>query len=352
MRLYRKSGSGLIFWEALEHEDGVLTRWGQVGGAVQEHLEEIYEGKQGRDEQEQIEFRIESLENKKLDRGYKATQEEAVNSKWITGANGHPKPMLAKRFDRVRIGIRPGEPFFIQRKYDGHRCIIHNDGKEKIAYSRNGKQIWTIDHILNGLEVPVGAYLDGELYHHGTALQTISSWVKRSQHQSRQLQFVCYDMIDERQYGERFLDIQALEMGVGAIVCPTIETNDPEQIHPLLDQYREDGFEGAIVRLNDVGYQTNKRAPQLLKVKKFLDDEFTVVSINPSKEGWAILHCRMKTGVEFDVSAPGDMLTRRVTFTDRQDFIGRMVRVEYAGLTNKGKPFHPVATDWRDKENE
>jgi len=61
----------------------------------------------------------------------------------ITNALGLPKPMLAKKWD--------GKPLkgtiFIQPKLDGNRCLIKIEDGVVFAYTRNGKEFTTINHI-------------------------------------------------------------------------------------------------------------------------------------------------------------------------------------------------------------
>ena len=54
----------------------------------------------------------------------------------------------------------------------------------------------------------------------------------------------------------------------------------------------------------------------------------------------------------FKVSPPGNAEERVRVSEYPMDYLGKYLRVEYAIITADGIPFHGVATDWRDKEDE
>lgn len=345
--LYKKSGGSINVWSVEEDFCGFVTRWGKEGGRLQEHFEEVLDGKQGRTVDEQIEHRMQSKINGKIDAGYVYDRTVAL-TKRVTNAMGLLRPMLAQRLDRVTT-VR-WDNCVIQNKYDGHRCLIKNMSGNLMAYSRNGKPIDTIDHILKDIHIPDGATLDGELYVHGLPLQKISSLVKRKQFDSSKLQYIVYDTIANATYRDRYKLLQEwiLPNYYGLQIAPTTIDPDEDKIMDYLHFAISTGYEGLIIRQDTAPYQDGKRAPQLIKVKKFLDEEFTVISILESKDGWAILRCFLKNGQEFGVSAPGTHAEKREVLLNKEQYIGRQVKVEFAGYTILGKPFHPIATMWRN----
>ena len=174
--LYKKDQKGKIrFWSVENIGDGLYFEYGCLGGEILQNDEPIHFGLAGRSKTQQINLRMQSRINSKLDSGYSPTIEEAERG-LRTNLLGYAKPMLAKRFDHIKEIDWNG--MHIQYKLNGHRCMIVNDGGVLTAYSRNGKVIETIDTILNGVKIPEGTILDGELYKHGASLQTISSMVK------------------------------------------------------------------------------------------------------------------------------------------------------------------------------
>src|SRR3546814_4883773 len=81
-------------------------------------------GKQGRTDEEQAQFEIDTAYKHKLTREYYERVED------IGGGAHFFKPMLAEKYDAF-------EPGFAQPKLDGVRCIATQDG----LFSRQGKPI-------------------------------------------------------------------------------------------------------------------------------------------------------------------------------------------------------------------
>lgn len=356
--LYKQSAQGILqVWSIWYEDDTIYIEWGQEGGEMQEQTEEILESKAARSVEEQVLSRINSRIEKKLDQGYVYNKAEAQANK-PTNRLGLMKPMLATPFDRVK-GI-DFETSWLQAKYDGHRCLVHRRDKDNyIAYSRNGKVIHSIPEILRAiddLDMSVGATLDGELYHHGTPLQRITSWVKRRQANTLNLHYVVYDiMITGGGYKLRHALLESFFKGKSeqfVRLAPTMPCPAASEIAYHLRSTIEDGYEGLILRRSGFPYEDGKRSKGLVKIKQFQDDEFLVVDINPSREGYAILTCATKDGKKFNATAPGDMTQKMRVMNHKQDFIGRFVQLKYANLTEDGVPFHPIATMWRNKLGE
>jgi len=343
VKLYKKDHKGKMrFWE-IDAEDGEITvRFGAINGQVQEHTEYVEENTL-RDSEEQAISKAESKLKKRIEKGYRYSIEEAEQ---YDGSNilGYHKPMLAARWDKVKNVDYENATY--QHKFDGHRCLITNDGGEKIAYSRNGKFIHSINHVLADMDIPEGVTIDGELYIHNMKLQSIASLVKRVQPKSRLLKFHCYDVVAKENFEERLAFIRSLKLGQNAHIVESIPFTF--SVNNMLKESINLGYEGLIVRPNKgFSYEDGKRSKGLIKVKQFIDGEFLIVDIKPSKDGWAILHCITKEGKAFTASAPGNMQQKRNALIDKHIVIGRYVRLEFAMWTLDNKPFHPIAIGYR-----
>jgi ATP-dependent DNA ligase len=286
-----------------------------------------------------VQLRIESRARVKRSAGYKSTIEEALEGAG-TNAISLMKPMLAHTFEKVKTNL---DGAMVQYKYDGNRCLIYNDGKSLIAYSRNGKKIETIDHILSGIDIPVGATLDGEIYNHDLSLQEIVSLIKRKQEDTNKLAYVVYDMISSEPFRERYQKLRHYSLKGSAVLAPAWPIEAISNMKQQLSDALAYGYEGLIVRSDNCGYEVGKRSKSLLKVKAWHDKDFTIIDIVPSKDGWARLVCADEE-ITFTVSAPGDMKFKEHVMFNRGRYIGKQVRVEYAYLTKDGIPFHPTAT--------
>lgn len=348
--LFRKQASGgLGTWRIFRENN--LIRIGHAtveGGSEVFHTEDVVVNQSGRTLDEQVALRIKSRISRMMDKGYKHTREEALTSS--SNQLGFYRPMLAKVISKVQnIDYRGA---VLQKKLDGHRCMITKSEGKIIAYSRQGKIIDTIPQVTEFLQkrIPEGTTVDGELYLHGYPLQTLASWIKRKQKDSLRLMWVGYDVISDDTYLDRHQELSEIITSdhefakVLGIRSYTNESNMWDYFHKA----RDDGFEGLMLRTNTKGYEAGPRSSSLLKVKAFEDGEFRVVDIKPSKEGWAICQCITSEGKIFGVSAPGDMSQKRYVLHNMNKFIGKELTVDYSHITNDGIPFHPTAKGWRE----
>lgn len=352
VKLYKvdKTGGERV-WSIKIHDNDVIIRYGVLGGAMQTQTETITHGIGGRTHDQQLISRVKSRINKQLDKGYNKTL-DAAHTNVGRDASGNLKPMLAQPIKRV--SSIDWATAFAQPKYDGHRMMVEVQDGVARAWSRLGKPITSVPHILQPLSnLASGTILDGELYHHGTPLQTIASWIKRDQSKSSDLVYIIFDIVHSAPFIERYNSIamilrsRVLDNHPHIMVAETGKIDSMEFVGPNLRHQIGQGYEGLIIRHGMTGYEIGARSRSLVKVKQMLDNEFTCIGIRESADGWAILDCEDDVGKQFGVSAPGDMDQKRWVLNNQDYYINRKVTVEYSQLTKDGIPFHPVATRWR-----
>ena len=347
MMLYAKDSRNKIRqWEITATDYGYRVEHGLVNGELQTKEIDVTP-KSNRTFKEQVELEINSQIKLKKDKGYVESIEAARNKQRVNSM-GLLRPMLAKPFAGIDSLISDDKKF-IQYKYNGHRCLITNQNGKLIAYSRNGKPIHSVGHVLNELHLNNGETIDGELYVHMMELQTITSLVKREQEESKKLSFIAYDYISDDTYSVRLKMLERIikQDNNHSCIAPTGGFIGFSDVDSALDNAINKGYEGLILRLDKTPYESGKRSNGLIKVKKFIDDDFKVINITLSKDGHAILHCFAKNGWGFKVSAPGNHNQRIHVAMNINDYIGRIVNIKYANLTKTGIPFHPIATTWR-----
>lgn len=330
-------------------EDGFYSISGLIDGKEQVKFIEVYENQSGRDIEEQIDLEVSQRLKLKMDAGYCITKEQA-KERIGKDRTGNIKPMLASKYQPGMIAAFNN--VYVQRKYDGHRCVIVKEGESIRAYSRTGNDIETIDHILEKLKLVNGDFiLDGELYIHGHKLQQLTSLIKRKQRESEDLCYVCYDMISDLPFYQRYLRLFEIVCSVNSnkiFNSPTMKINFEHEVEKYLSKHKAQGYEGSMLRVSDKGYEPGKRSRQLIKVKKQLDCEVTVCDISRSADGWAILGCRTEEGIAFSCSAPGNISQKTEILQNREHYIGRALTIEFSHWTDEGKPFHPVALRFRE----
>jgi len=351
MILYSRSGNGEVLVWGIDMTDllDLEIEWGQLNGSVQTKTIIVEENQSGRDLYDQCELEMNQRISRKKQQGYTEDIPEAGSK--ITNALGLPKPMLAQKYKGQTIDTGPGT-MFTQPKLDGNRCIIRITPEGLIEpYTRNGKHLYNMEHIVEDIEQfvpPVDdIFLDGELYCHGESLQTIVSWIKREQENTKKIKFMCYDVIMDEQYSIRYKTLKEFfsrNFSTMELV-KTMEHNyiDSEVAKTIMMEHREQGYEGAIIRYGVKGYEDGKRSTSLLKVKHWKDGEFKIVDVRVTKDGFGVFVCQMDTGNGFKCNPPGNFDFRYYVANSPRDFIGKFVTVEYANLTKDGIPFHPIA---------
>lgn len=350
--LYKVSATGaMMIWSIYPGDNGIIgMAWGQINGQMQGKYEKVKTNQSGRTMAEQMCLRMDSRVNLQLDKGYKRTKEEALAEK-NTNASGLLRPMLAQTYNR-ETG-KASKSGWWQYKYNGHRCLITRQGDNIIAYSRNGKPIKTIDHIIDpsAFSIPDGVTLDGELYIHGAPLQTISSIVRRKQRDNSMLTYIVYDQILDAPFEERLEGLYNYGFSSRMFVAPTERGYSPDMAHKShLETVQKMGYEGLMFRDSGRYYEPGKRSSQLNKVKMWHDCEVIVIEIYASKDGWAILNCIDENGNGFRVSAPGTIENKTKILQNKEDYIGKVLTIEFAEYTKDAIPFHPVSIAFREEE--
>lgn len=344
--LYRKNALGIGRW-SIWNEGAVIciSHSSTLDGASIHHTEVVESGKQSRTLAEQVQSRINSRVSKQRDKGYVESIEDAAQGAF--NQLGLLPPMLAQSYK----GSVNGKNAWIQRKLNGLRCLITRQDGVLIAYTRKGKVIESIHEILAEVDqfLSEGDTIDGELYSHGTSLQTIQSWVKRRQSNTSQLLYAMYDQMSPDSFSDRhnsLIDMAAAKGFKRSIVLPKYPFEDDENRAKLFAEARTKKFEGLMIRLDGYGYESNKRSASLLKDKAVFDTEVIVKDIVLSSKGVPVCVVWYE-GKVFNVTAPGSHKQRLIDYNEKDKYIGRRLTVEYRELTDDGIPFHAVGVNWR-----
>lgn len=308
---------------------------------------------------EQAVSETESRYRKKIKKGYK-TEIPTDLTKADTNALGLPKPMLAHPIHKVKLVEFPAH---IQPKLDGHRSIITRRNGRMMIYSRGGDEIKSMEHVLACFDnvVAEDMFLDGELYVHGMKLQDIGSLIKKRQPGSEKVVFHAYDIMLDQPYAQRLNILRAMIntdrlLDESVILTPTNIVSSMEEAMVFRNQAIEDGYEGAMLRTPDEGYQAGKKSRTLLKLKTFDDSEHAIVDVIEGKDRRvndivlkvALFICETPEGKRFEVTSMGNMYEKDATWRNREKFIGKSITVQHSGYTKDSIPWHPVALRLRE----
>lgn len=298
-------------------------------------------------------FNAESKRNKKLDDGYDYTI-EGSRAKF----NDLLKPMLAQSYEKHAKKLV--YPCYAQPKLDGIRCLARRTGDTVTLYSRKGKILDLVPHINEALLEVLndGQCADGELYTHGWDFQKIVSAIKKTNENTSGIQYHIYDLPDMQDRSKSFVNrfnsfargrISAAADCLVSVETPLIRTE--EALMSYEDQCHNDGYEGVMARNIQSQYLFGYRSKDLLKVKRFLDDEYEIVDFTHGTSielECIVFVCKTKDDQTFSVRPVGTHEERKAMYKNGASYIGKMLTVKYQELSNDGVPRFPVGLHIRE----
>lgn len=391
LTIYSKSKNGKITsWNASLNEtlnsNGFLEitiTSGYEDGKKIERIREVKSGKNlGRANAttilEQARLELKKLYTDKIDKGYVLNKSDISDTKEVGGIK---KPTLADKYPEKAHKL----PEFIyecglQPKIDGLRCFIEKLEDNSIQFSsRSGKLFNPIPHIAEEAEreLEVGDILDGELYIPGKDLQDIMSVVSPSKNIKdealKEVKLYWYDFIPSSKthetYKKRFLEcdlnfdssivkletsVFTIEESIAAGYIDPISTSSDvfiEMLENHFNNYIERNFEGLMIRDISAPYHFGRRTTSLLKYKKMISDEFKIVDILESDNDEAPRFvCDLRNGNQVTVRLKGDKEDNLKYLTDKEDYIGKWLTINYQTETSTGSLQFPVGIAIRDGE--
>ncbi len=252
-------------------------------------------------------------------------------------------PMLAKLFSDMKTTpvINEALPAYVQRKYNGVRAVATMGGDGGVVmYSRRKNVYPGFEYIKVELRIVLGAdkrvYLDGELYKHGVALQDISGYARREdQEGDMKLNYMVYDCFIPSEPGLLFSERMKILDGMlpttrdDTLFVKRVETftvTSRKEIDGLYEGFLKEGFEGAMLRLNDVYHYSynDHRSSTLLKFKPVRDHEYVVVDYKTGDKGKAaaalMIVCETESGQRFPVT-PAMELPERIAMAAKMGVV-------------------------------
>ena len=281
------------------------------------------------------------------------------------------KPMLAYPVSKKPIDY--SKPIFVQPKLDGVRCVIQAEWPTPMqlhvkAYSRTGKEWKNINHILKKLYPFFCKYpniiLDGELYNHDFCndFEQIISMVRKTKptdearlKSAENVQFHCYDIIDEElSFDQRceFISESLMLLGDSIHTLDTIMVFDEEDAQSVHRSNLKKGYEGSIVRTNDV-YKCG-RSWSLRKFKEFHDEEAMLIDWVEAKGKRKGTIGKFKAvdadGVVFGMPVMDNFAYLQENFEYMKQWLGKTATFTYFERTKAGSYRHPLFKAIRDYE--
>lgn len=367
--LYKKSSKGKIsewqIWVVGESGQGIIhILHGYTDGKKQHDTKIVWKGKNlGKANEttpfEQAVSEAESKWDKQRDKGYVDDPDKVDDIVYL--------PMLAHSYEKRGKDIE--FPCVAQRKFDGIRCLIQEEGGEIVLTSRKGKKFPHLEHLHEESLAALSRYgdtliLDGELYSNELSFQRLNGLVKKKtltpkdEEDMKKIHHRLYDNIlpdnPEAPFAHRYTILETVSKGLTLLqLTKNFPVHSPEDIRPLLAQFVEEGYEGVILRNLSGIYGVNKRSKDLQKYKDFKDDEYVIVGFEEGEgraQGTVIWICETKSGQPFRVRPRGTEEERRKWWDEGESYIGKELTVRYQELTDDGIPRFPVGIAVRDYE--
>ena len=200
---------------------------------------------------------------------------------------------LADKYESKLVDWK--DEWYVSRKIDGARCIaiVDNNG-DTTFYSRTGKEFDTLGVVRNGIKNlgVADVVFDGELClvdeDGNEDFQGVMKQLKKKDHTIPNPSFKIFDMIthDEfyskkgeknRPYSIRYNNLREVMRDNGCTCLSVLGQElikDDDHFQEWVKKASDYGWEGIMVRANEP--YKGKRSKDLLKVKKFFDDEYVV----------------------------------------------------------------------------
>ena len=295
------------------------------------------------------------------------------------------RPMLATNVPE-NLNTLP-YPLMASPKLDGIRCIV----KDGVALSRTLKPIRNryIQSLLGRSDLNG---FDGELVvgdpNASDCMRVTNSGVMSADGEPA-FTYHVFDLWNRPgiQYRHALHQLETIAKGQPNIsVLPQRRVHNSSDLEALERHFLDDGYEGLIVRREDGQYKfgrSTKKEGYLLKVKRYRQDEATVVGYEPLYrnendpeldalgytkrsthkdgkvelpllgalvvEGWhPTLH---DIRIAFKIGTGFTLAERERLWTAREDLIGQYVSYKYFPLGSKDRPRHPVFVVFRDKDD-
>jgi len=357
--IYKRTQTGAEQqWEIIVKGDSFYTIEGQVGGVLTTSKPTMCEGKnQGKSnatsDDEQAIKEAQAKWDKKCEKGYTTDLSAIDTSKKFF------EPMLAHKFIDYKDSIK--YPMLVSTKLDGCRMVAQKNG----LWTRNGKPYVSCPHISKILKPLFEAHpnwvIDGEIYSHDVPFEEVVSLVKRSkpdevdlEMSSRLVQYWIFDgVVDNKSLGfkDRFKlikdeIIKTCRNQPNLKFVEAVEVNSHAEMEKKHDEFVAQGFEGLMLRVPNSEYE-NKRSKNLLKFKRFMDEEFEISDVvegSGQRSGMAgNLLLKMKDGKTFGAGIRGGEGYYIQLLKDKKKLIGKLATIRYQNLSEDGIPRFPVA---------
>ena len=254
-------------------------------------------------------------------------------------------------------------PAIIQPKFDGLRCVVMIKGDDVKFLSRGGKEFDTLGCLIPEIirVVPKnirfgGLMLDAEVVSTRGDFQQTCSDVKRGEAVTDEVALMIFDGMGLDYFKFESCPHSQVVRSAGIekmfngevksdrlIAAPYTTVANEEEATKIYEQYRAQGYEGAIVKNPDGMYEF-KRSNNWMKMKPQDNVDLEIVDSfegTGKYEGMLGGFDVMFEGVKCSVGGGFSDEQRKEFWTNRDEMIGQIIEVQYMEKTADGAMRHP-----------
>lgn len=229
-----------------------------------------------------------------LDRNLKTRSTASMINKVVPGLIPTFDVALANAYnDKTAKKVDWNDGWFVSRKLDGVRCLTIIDANGEVKFfSRAGKPFSTLDNLKSSIQ-KIGLknmVLDGEICmtdeNGNEDFQSIIKEIKRKDHTIDNPHYFIFDMLTLKEFTDQ---VSETTVGYRLEQAKILIDNDKyisllnqrlgsdQILETMMEESKNGGWEGLMLRKDDT--YKGKRSNDILKVKKFYDDEYVVVDL-------------------------------------------------------------------------
>jgi len=290
-----------------------------------------------------------------IDRNLKTRSTTSMINKVVPGLIPTFDVALANAYnDKTAKKVDWNDGWYVSRKLDGVRCltVIDENGDIKF-FSRAGKPFLTLDALKPSIQKMglKNTVLDGEICmidgNGDEDFQGIIKEIKRKDHTIENPHFFIFDMLrldeftnmkSETTLSKRlFISELTIENDKYISVLEQLPCND-KVLEEMMEVSKNGGWEGLMLRKNTT-YQ-GKRSNDILKVKKFHDNEYVVVDLENAVnrvivDGKEVEELMLKNviiehkGNRVQVGSGFSHEQKRYFFENPNEILGKTITVQY-----------------------
>lgn len=254
-------------------------------------------------------------------------------------------------------------PVISSYKMDGMRATIQDlGGGNAIARSYLNHEINTIGDIMEQVKkllvyLPQYTALDGELYNHGMKLYEITAAIKTIKKVHVDIDKISYHIfdlyiIDNPSFEERYKLLKTAYQSCiddgndlsRIVLCRHWYSKNHDKLMKDLDKAIAKGYEGLVIRCSGKGaapgskkYEMSRygfnRTKRMHKLKKYLDEEGTVIRVETAKgkeKGLAMMIVKDQFGFEIPLRF-GTNDQRKIWYRSPKKIVGKLVTFKHVG---------------------